>query len=381
MSLNVSKAPFRADHVGSLPRPEYLLDARDAKAAGKISAAELREIEDKAIAEVARTQEDLGLKGVTDGEYCRAVWHLDFLSQINNVKQGEGRFTVGVDGDGTKSFKPQCMVTTGKLARSHGIQTEDFKYLNSVTTQTAKVCVPSPTLMHFRGGRDAVDKVAYPTMETFFKDVAKVYNDEFRELAKLGCTYLQIDDTNLAYLCDSKIRVDVKGAGEDPDALLDTYIELINESIYGLPEGMTVCLHMCRGNFGRLSQGSYEPVADKLFNTLQVDGFFLEYDDERSGDFQPLRFVPKDKRVVLGLLTTKDPTVESKDTLTTRIEAAAKHIALDNLALSAQCGFGTGAGRQPHRRADPTRKFCTMDDVKAKIGRIVETATEVWGGV
>jgi 5-methyltetrahydropteroyltriglutamate--homocysteine methyltransferase len=379
----MSKAPFRADHVGSLPRPEYLLDARDDRAAGKITAEQLREVEDKAIAEVVTMQQDLGLKGVTDGEYRRAVWHMDFLSKIDNVKQGEGRFSVGVDKpeEGTKAFRPQCIMTTGKLGRSKGIQTEDFKYLDSVADETAKVCVPSPTLMHFRGGRDAVDKTAYPTMEGFFNDVAEVYNAEFRDLAKLGLKYLQIDDTNLAYLCDSKIRLDVQGVGENPDELLDTYLDLINDSIAGLPDDMTVCLHMCRGNFGRLSQGSYEPVADKLFNTLNVDGFFLEYDDERSGDFAPLRFVPKDKRVVLGLLTTKDPKVEGKDQLKTRIDAAAKHIPLENLALSAQCGFGTGAGRQANRRFDPSRKFCTIDDVKAKIGRIVETAREVWGEV
>jgi 5-methyltetrahydropteroyltriglutamate--homocysteine methyltransferase len=377
-----SNIPFRADHVGSLPRPEWLLDARDNKAAGKISAEELREIENKAIAEVAGWEEGLGLKGITDGEYRRALWHMDFLSQIGNVSVGEGRFVVGSDKSDSTGFRPQCIVTKGKLSRPKGIQTDDFKYLKSVVKQTPKVCVPSPTLMHFRGGRDAVDTTAYPTMDMFFADVAKVYNDEFKDLANLGLKYLQIDDTNLAYLCDSNIRGEISGVGENPDALLDTYIKLINDSVAGLPDDMTVCLHMCRGNFGRLSKGSYEPVADKLFNTLNVDGFFLEYDDERSGDFAPLRFVPKNKRVVLGLLTTKDPKVEDAEPVKKRIDQAAKYLPLDNLCVSAQCGFGTGAGRQPNRRRqDPTRKFCSIDDTKAKIGRIVEVARDVWGTV
>ncbi len=381
----MANVPFRADHVGSLPRPEYLLEAREQREEGKITKDELRKVEDKAIAEVVKTQQDLGLKGVTDGEYRRRLWHMDFLEQIGNVTQGEGRFTVGADkgaADNFKSFRPQCMVTTGKLKRTHGIQTEDFKYLKSVAKETPKVCVPSPTLLHFRGGRDAVDKKAYPTMEEFFSDAAKVYNEEFQDLAKLGLKYLQIDDTNLAYLCDSKIRVDVKNVGEDPDALLDTYIDLINNSIKGLPSDMTVCLHMCRGNFGALSQGSYEPVADKLFNTLNVSGFFLEYDDARSGDFTPLRFVPKNKRVVLGLLTTKSPDLEPKDVIKKRIDTAAQYLPLENLALSAQCGFGTGAGmRAQRRRQDPTRRFLTFDDVKAKLSRIVETARDIWGSV
>jgi 5-methyltetrahydropteroyltriglutamate--homocysteine methyltransferase len=307
---------------------------------------------------------------------------MDFLSQIGNVQQGEGRFVIGSDKADANGFRPQCMVTTGKLGRPHGIQTEDFKYLNSVVKETAKVCVPSPTLMHFRGGRDAVDKTAYPTMDTFFADVAKVYNEEFKELAGLGLKYLQIDDTNLAYLCDSNIRGELEAVGEKPDQLLDTYIKLINDSVAGLPDDMTVCLHMCRGNFGRISKGSYEPVADKLFNTLNVDGFFLEYDDERSGDFAPIRFVPKHKRVVLGLLTTKDPSVEDAEPVKKRIDQAAKYLPLDNLSVSAQCGFGTGAGRQPNRRRmDATRKFCSIDDTKAKLGRIVGIARDVWGTV
>jgi 5-methyltetrahydropteroyltriglutamate--homocysteine methyltransferase len=377
-----NKGPFRADHVGSLPRPDYVLDAREQRAKGEITAEQLRKIEDKAIAEVAKAQEDLGLKGITDGEYRRFLWHTDFLSQFDNVKEAPGRFLLGVDkanGDISKGFRPNCMAVTGPFRRGHPIQLEDFKYLRSVTRQTPKVCVPSPTLMHFRGGRDAIDKTAYPTMEAFYKDLAKAYNEEFQDLAKAGCKYIQIDDTNLAYLCDSKIRNDVKEVGEDPDKLLDLYIDIINDSIKGLPSDVTVCLHMCRGNFGKLSQGSYEAVADRLFGNLKVDGYLLEYDDERSGDFDPLRFVQKDKRVMLGLLTTKNPTLESKDLLKRRVDQAAKFLPLENLALGAQCGFGTGAVRWSQMKGE--RGFCTWDETRAKLGHIVQTAQEIWGTV
>jgi 5-methyltetrahydropteroyltriglutamate--homocysteine methyltransferase len=271
------------------------------------------------------------------------------------------------------------MAVTGPFRRGHPIQLDDFKYLRSVSKQTPKVCVPSPTLMHFRGGREAIDKNTYPTMEMFYKDLANAYNEEFQDLAKAGCKYIQIDDTNVAYLCDSKIRNDVKEVGEDPDKLLDLYIDIINESIKGLPGDVTVCLHMCRGNFGKLSQGSYEAVADRLFGNLKVDGYLLEYDDERSGDFNPLRFVPKDKRVMLGLLTTKNPTLESKDTLKRRVDQAAKLLPLENLALGAQCGFGTGAVRWSQMRGE--RGFCTWDETRAKLGHIVQTAQEIWGTV
>ena len=377
-----NKGPFRADHVGSLPRPDYVLDAREQKAKGEITADALRKIEDKAIADVAKAQEDLGLKGITDGEYRRFLWHTDFLSQFDNVKEAPGRFLLGVDksnGDISKGFRPNCMAVTGPFRRGHPIQLDDFKYLRSVSKQTPKVCVPSPTLMHFRGGREAIDKNTYPTMEMFYKDLAKAYNEEFQDLAKAGCKYIQIDDTNLAYLCDSKIRNDVKEVSEDPDKLLDLYIDIINDSIKGLPADVTVCLHMCRGNFGKLSQGSYEAVADRLFGNLKVDGYLLEYDDERSGDFNPLRFVQKDKRVMLGLLTTKNPTLEAKDLLKRRVDQAAKFLPLENLALGAQCGFGTGAVRWSQMKGE--RGFCTWDETRAKLGHIVQTAQEIWGTV
>jgi 5-methyltetrahydropteroyltriglutamate--homocysteine methyltransferase len=375
------KGPFRADHVGSLPRPDYVLDARDDKAAGKITPAELRKIEDRAIADVAKAQENLGLNSITDGEYRRFLWHLDFLSSFDNVAEKPGRFLLGVDKteDISKGFRPNCMATTGKFTRSKPIQLEDFKYLKQQTSQTAKVCVPSPTLMHFRGGRDAVDAKAYPNLDQFYADVATAYNQEFQDLAKAGCKYIQIDDTNFTYLCDPKIRNSVKEMGEDPDELTDTYIKLVNDSIKGLPDDVTVAFHMCRGNFGKLASGSYDHIADKLFNGLKVDGYLLEYDDERSGGFEPLRMMPRDKRVMLGLLTTKSPVLESKDMLKTRIDEASKFLPLENLALGAQCGFGTGAIRVA--RTDGPRHFCTWDETQAKLSHIVQTAREVWGEV
>lgn len=376
-----NKAPFRADHVGSLPRPDYILDARDDKAADEISAAELRKIEDRAVADVAKAQENLGLKSITDGEYRRFLWHLDFLSSFDNVSEKPGRFLLGVDKteDISKGFRPNCMATGGKFARSKPIQLEDYKYLKAQTSQTAKVCVPSPTLMHFRGGRDAVDKKTYPTLDLFYTDVANAYNQEFQDLAKAGCKYLQIDDTNFTYLCDPKIRNSVKEMGEDPDELTDTYIKLVNDSIKGLPDDVTVAFHMCRGNFGKLASGSYDHIADKLFKGLNVDGYLLEYDDERSGGFEPLRLMPRDKRVMLGLVTTKNPQLESKDLLKRRIDEASKFLPLENLALGAQCGFGTGAIRVA--KGDGPRHFCTWDETQAKLGHIVQTAREVWGEI
>lgn len=381
MAQTKKTAPFRADHVGSLPRPDYILDARDEKAAGKISAAELRKIEDRAIADVAKAQENLGLKSITDGEYRRFLWHLDFLSSFDNVSEKPGRFLLGVDKteDISKGFRPNCMATDGPFRRSHPIQLDDYNYLKAQTSQTAKVCVPSPTLMHFRGGRDAVDKKTYPTLDLFYKDVADAYNQEFQDLAKAGCKYLQIDDTNFTYLCDPKIRNSVKEMGEDPDELTDTYIKLVNDSIRDLPGDVTVAFHMCRGNFGKLASGSYDSIADRLFKGLKVDGYLLEYDDERSGGFEPLRLMPRDKRVMLGLVTTKNPQLESKDLLKRRIDEASKFMPIENLALGAQCGFGTGAIRVA--KADGPRHFCTWDETQAKLGRIVETAREVWGEI
>jgi len=311
--MNNGTPPFRADHVGSLLRPAELLRAREQRQQESISAEALREIEDRSIRDVAKLQEEIGLQGITDGEYRRTIWHADFLRQIDGVSVKEGV----ADGEGVaRRFQsggqeidrsPTRFYTTGPLRRSHGIETENYKYLASVTSRTPKLCIPSPTILHMRGGRDAVDSKAYPDMDRFFSDLAQVYRQEIRGLAELGCTYLQLDDPNMAYLCDEKMRENVSRIGEDPNELPRSYAKLINDCIADRPGNMTVCMHICRGNFRSAwaAEGGYDPVAEILFNEFKLDGFFLEYDSPRAGSFSPLRFVPKDKQIVLGLVTTK----------------------------------------------------------------------------
>lgn len=367
------KPPFRADQVGSLLRPERLVVARDKAAAGEIDADELRGIEDECIVDAVRLQEEAGLQGVTDGEYRRYMWHLDFLEQIEGVKIIEGNFVSHFrKDDGTEvGMAPPTMTVEEKLRHSHDIQLRDFEYLRSVTERTPKVCIPSPSMLHFRGGRKAIDERVYPDLDDFYGDLAAVYNAEVQRLAEKGLRYLQLDDTNFAYLCDGKIREATRAMGEDPDELPRTYCRLINASIAGRPDDMAVTVHMCRGNFRSawVAQGGYEPVADILFNELDVDGFFMEYDDERSGDFAPLRFLPAGKTVVLGIMTTKRPDLESKDELKRRIDAAAKYASLEQLAISPQCGFSSTVHGND----------LTIDDERAKLARLVEVAEEVWG--
>jgi 5-methyltetrahydropteroyltriglutamate--homocysteine methyltransferase len=364
--------PFRADQVGSLLRPERLMAARAKAADGGMGTAELRVIEDDCIAEAVKLQEEAGLQGITDGEYRRLWWHLDFLEQIDGVRVTEGSFVARFrKDDGTEvGLTPPTMTVEGKLAHSRDIQAADFEYLKSVTRRTPKVCIPSPSMLHFRGGRKAIDEAVYPDLDRFYSDLAGVYNAEMRSLADRGLRYLQLDDTNFAYLCDDKIREATRAMGEDPDVLPRTYCRLINDSIAGRPDDMAVTVHMCRGNFRSawVAQGGYEPVADILFNELDVDGFFVEYDDERSGDFAPLRFLPPGKTVVLGIMTTKRPDLESKDALKRRIDAAAKFAPLEQLAISPQCGFSSTAHGNE----------LTIDDEKAKLARLVEVAQEVW---
>ncbi len=362
--------PFRADHVGSLLRPKEILEARDKVAAGTMTKAELRKIEDKHIAEAVKLQESVGLKAITDGEYRRFMWHLDFLEQIEGVELREGKQEVKFQGNG---FRPPTPHVVSKLRHGKSIMGPDFSYLKSVTRQTPKVCIPSPSLLHFRGGRAAISTDIYPDMADFYGDLAKVYNDEMQSLAKLGCRYLQIDETDFAYLCDPKFRDMVRNLGEDPDKLPHTYAKLINDSVKGRPADMAAAIHICRGNFAGtwMAQGGYEPVAQALFQEIDVEGYFLEYDDQRSGGFEPLRFVPKGKKiVVLGLITTKKPLLESKDELKRRIEEAAKHMPLEQLALSPQCGFASTVHGNP----------VTTDDQKRKLELVVSVATEVWGG-
>ena len=370
---NEQRPPFRADHVGSLLRPRYLLEARAAHGRGDLTLAQLREVEDKAVREVVTLQEDLGFQGITDGEFRRTLWHMDFLRRIDGVAEVDSEFVTHFRrADGADvGFKPNQIAITKKLGRVRGIQTEDFAFLNSVVSKTAKVSIPSPSILHFRGGRDAIDRMAYPEIEAFFEDLGRVYNEEVMALADLGCRYLQIDDTNFAYLCDPIVRESVRRRGDDPDQLIGTYARLINAGIAGRPADMAVCVHMCRGNYRSAwaAEGGYEPIAEMLFAELAIDGFFMEFDDHRSGDFAPLRFLPRGKMAVLGLVTSKTPELESKDALKHRIDDAARYAPLDQLALSPQCGFSSSAEGNE----------LTIDDQTAKLRLVVETAREVWG--
>lgn len=365
--------PFRADHVGSLLRPKHLLQAREKRQKGELSTDALKALEDEAIREVVRMQEEIGLRGVTDGDFRRNHWWVDFIEAIDGVAIEGGLPIKFHNAEGDVEYAPPKAVVKSKLGRPHGIATSAFTFLNSVTSQTAKLCVPSPTLVHFRGGRGAIDKIAYPEMDAFFDDLARVYNDEFQELKRLGCTYLQIDDTNLAFLCDPRLRENTLKIGEDPEKLPETYAKLINKAIAGLKPDMTVCMHLCRGNYQSswVAEGGYEPVAEVLFNAFDVDGFFLEYDSVRAGGFEPLRFVPKNKKIVLGLITTKTPQLENRDALKRRIDEASRYVPLDNLCLSPQCGFAS----------ELYGNKITVDDEKAKLGLVVQVAKEVWGAV
>jgi methionine synthase II (cobalamin-independent) len=365
--------PFRADHVGSLLRPQTILAARERQAHGEITATELREIEDDGVRDVAKLQAGLGLKVVTDGEFHRRHWFLDFLEKIEGVAVRGGLPVKFHNEAGEKDMAPPVLHVDGKLHRKVGLATDDFAVLQSVTPAgcVAKQTVPSPTIVHFRGGRDAVDRTAYPDLDGFFADLAQVFREEVAGLAALGCRYLQIDDTNLAFLCDPALRADVAARGDDPDALPHVYARLINESIKDRPADMAVGVHLCRGNHESswIAEGGYEPVAEAMFNEIAVDAFFLEYDTPRAGDFRPLRFVPKGKKVVLGLVTTKSPALESKDALKRRIDEAAKYVPLDQLCLSPQCGFASTL----------KGNALTLEDEKAKLRLVVETAEEVWG--
>ncbi len=365
--------PFRADHVGSLLRPRELLEARKRHASGELADEALRELEDRFIVEVVRLQEDAGLRGITDGEFRRAIFHVDFLKKIRGVTVSASQYKVKFRGNGKEiDFAPPILGVSDRLSRPEGgVAVEDFRFLAKTTKQTAKLCIPSPSMLHFRGGRGSVSEAAYPTLEEFFEDLARIYREEIADLAAAGCRYLQLDDTNLAYLCDPEHRERARALGEDPDKLPSTYAKLISDSLRDRPEGMRACIHLCRGNFRStwVAEGSYEAVADTLFNEIDVDGFFLEYDDSRSGGFEPLRFVPQGKQVVLGLITSKRPQLESKEELKSRIDEAAQFIPVESLCLSPQCGFSSSEHGND----------LTVDEQIAKLRLVVETAEEVWG--
>src|SRR5215469_7448293 len=333
--------PFRADQVGSHLRPAALIEARQRAGKGEITRQELRAIEDRCIREIVALQEQVGLQCVTDGEFRRGSWNKDFLAGFHNVVERPGNLKVfHRNPDGTPVAQISAWGVTGKIRRSHQIQVEDFKFLKGIARVTPKTCMPSPTLLHFRGGREAIDRVAYPDIDQFFADAAAAYRQETDELYAAGARYIQLDDTNFAYLCDPRFRDAAKEMGEDPVRLVDTYIALVNDTIRHRPKDLLVAIHLCRGNLSAAgaATGGYEVIGPRLFPGLNVDAFFLEYDDERAGGFDALRDLPKDKFVVLGFITTKRPELESKDDLKRRIEAAAKMIPLERLCLSPQCG-------------------------------------------
>jgi 5-methyltetrahydropteroyltriglutamate--homocysteine methyltransferase len=368
-----SKPPFRADHVGSFLRPKFLLDAREQFRTGAIDAKKLRAVEDDAIRGIVKFQEDLGLHGITDGEFRRTYFHIDFLTQLEGVEVKGGIHVKFHSAKGDVDFEPPVMQVTGTVRHEKPIQRADFEFLKSATNRVPKVTIPSPTMLHFRGGRGAISKEAYPDLEAFYADVATAYADELKSLGAAGCTYVQLDDTNLAYLCDEKMREGARQRGDDPNQLPRRYAKLINAAIADRPAGMTVCVHLCRGNFKSAwaAEGGYEPVAEVLFNELAVDGYFLEYDDARSGDFAPLRHVPKGKTVVLGLVSTKVGELESKDSLKRRIDQAAKFAPIEQMCLSPQCGFSsTVHGNE-----------IAVESQASKLRLVVDTAREVWGAI
>jgi 5-methyltetrahydropteroyltriglutamate--homocysteine methyltransferase len=365
--------PFRADHVGSLLRPQRLLHARDDFAAGRITAADLTAVEDEVIPSAIQMQEEVGLQSATDGEFRRASWHMDFIYALGGVSKAPGHLAVKFhNAAGDIEFTPASIRIDGRLGIGDTIFADAFVFLRDhVRTAVPKLTIPSPNMVHYRGGPASVDPAVYPDMEGFWADLAAAYADEVQRLGALGCTYLQFDDTSLAYLNDPSQRAEISERGEDAEHMHLRYIKQINDAVKDKPAGMAITTHMCRGNFRSswVASGGYDFVAEALFSELDVDGFFLEYDDERSGGFEPLRFVPKGKMVVLGLVTTKRPQLESGDDLKRRIDEAAKYVPLDQICLSGQCGFSsTSEGNA-----------LSYDEQVAKLRLIVETARDVWG--
>jgi 5-methyltetrahydropteroyltriglutamate--homocysteine methyltransferase len=364
--------PARHDHVGSFLRPDYLLQARARKARGEIDAAELRAVEDRAITEVVKFQQDIGLKAITDGEYRRTYFHIDFLDQLGGVSTTQP-MQVQMP-DGSLQLAPPVMKVVGKVRHDRPIEVANYQYLQSQLApgSVAKVAIPSPTMLHFRGGRAGISKEAYPVLEPeFYDDVARAYGDELRALRNAGCRYVQMDDTNLAYLCDPKMREAARARGDDPDELPRRYAAFINKVVAHKPPDMLLAMHLCRGNFKSTfaASGDYEPVAEALLSEMDLDAYFLEYDDTRSGDFRPLRFLPKGKTAVLGLVTTKVGVLENPDILRRRIDEAARYAPLEQLALSPQCGFASSA----------EGNNIGWDDQRRKLELVVEVARLVWG--
>ena len=364
-----TKPPFRADHVGSLLRPAALKEARAKRAKNEITAAQLQAVEDREIETIIRRQEEVGLHSITDGEFRRAFWNYDFLGKLPGVEAYLGERKIKFQG---KQPKPMMLRVVGKLGAFSGHpMIEHFKFVQAHTRQTPKMTIPSPSSLHFRYGRSAVPESIYPDMADFYRDLGRSYRQAVRAFADAGCRYLQLDEVNFTYLCDPALRKQVAERGDDPEKLPQIYADVINAAISDIPADMTIAMHLCRGNFQStfVASGGYEPVADILFNTVKVHGYFMEYDTDRAGGFEPLRFVPKNKTVVLGLVTSKSGTLESKDELKRRIDEATKYIALDQLCLSPQCGFAS----------TEEGNILAEDEQWAKLRMIVEVAEEVWG--
>ena len=369
-----TRPPFRADHVGSLLRPARLLAARDKHAAGELSLDQLRAAEDEAIREVVQMQRDVGLQSATDGEFRRSSWHMDFIYRLGGIEKAPGDIQVKFhNADGDIEFTPAAIHVAAKVHLSEPIFGQDFGFLQSTVAAgtTPKLTIPSPSMVHYRGGAAAINPDVYADVDAFWTDLTAAYADQVRAVHNLGCRYLQFDDTSLAYLNDPRQRAEMADKGEDAEHLHETYIRHINEALADRPADLTVTTHMCRGNFRSswVAEGGYDFVAEALFGELGVDGFFLEYDDARSGGFEPLRFVPKGKMVVLGLVTTKRGALEDKDQLKRRIEEAAQYVPIEQLCLSPQCGFSSTV----------EGNTVTYDEEVAKLSLIVETAAEVWG--
>jgi 5-methyltetrahydropteroyltriglutamate--homocysteine methyltransferase len=366
--------PFRADHVGSLLRPAYLLQAREDHAAGRIDAEALRAVEDRAVEEVIGLQHEAGLRSATDGEFRRASWHMDFIYRLDGISKAQDNLTVHFkNADGEIDFTPAALRVDGRIGLSETVFGDDFAFLRDRVADgvTPKLTIPSPSMVHYRGGAASIDRSVYADVEEFWADLTAAYREQVRRVHDLGCTYLQLDDTSLAYLNDPAQRRAMADRGEDSEHLHEAYIRHLNEALAGRPEGMAVTTHMCRGNFrdSWVAEGGYDFVAEALFNRLEVDGFFLEYDDERSGGFEPLRHVPRGKLVVLGLVTTKHGELESKDVLRSRLEEASKYVDLDQVCISPQCGFSSTV----------EGNSLSTDQEKAKLALLVELADEVWG--
>ncbi|WP_460960114.1 5-methyltetrahydropteroyltriglutamate--homocysteine S-methyltransferase [Parasphingorhabdus pacifica] len=364
--------PFRADHVGSLLRPDYLLDARKQYGTGAISAERLHEVEDEAIRETVRRQADIGLSSATDGEFRRNSWHMDFIYQLGGITRSDEHMNVEFkNAEGKVDFSPAALRVSDKISLDKTIFAEDFRFLRDNTDSVAKLTIPSPSMVHYRGGRAQIDRTAYPDEEEFWADLSSAYAEQIQRIAQQGCRYLQLDDTSLAYLNDPAQRELIANRGDDAEHQHERYIRQINAALANRPEELHITTHMCRGNFQSswAAEGSYEFVAEVLFNELSVDGFFMEFDDERSGGFEPLRYVPEGKQVVLGLVTTKHGKLESKDDLKRRVEEASKFVSLDQLCLSPQCGFSSTV----------EGNSLTQDEQWAKLELVVETAEEIWG--